>query len=179
MRSLWYLSLALNAAAILATVRRDCFWWRLWASFYLISNVCLAWLDHIHTSAYMPTWETLLMADAGLRLLVVAKSKPAAKFWPRALISVAATLILWEAMRWPALWYEYLLFLAGAVNLAAGLWCSRSDRILTAYLLLCAILLYATPVYIAKIGSAFVLLDCLAFGAWTVQGMRAELTRGT
>lgn len=119
------------------------------------------------------------MADAGLRLLVVAKSKPAAKFWPRALISVAATLILWEAMRWPALWYEYLLFLAGAVNLAAGLWCSRSDRILTAYLLLCAILLYATPVYIAKIGSAFVLLDCLAFGAWTVQGMRAELTRGT
>lgn len=173
MRALWYLSLALNAAAILASVRRDCFFWRLWASFYLISNIALAWLDHLHTPAYMPTWESLLVADAGLRLLVVAKSRPSGNFWPRAVIAGVATLILWETMRWPALWYEYLLFLCGAANLAAGLW--SKSRIFAAYLLLSAILLYATPVYIAKIGIAVVLLDCLAFGAWTASNrLRTE-----
>ena len=162
-RLCWLISLALCGAALYLGPRRSA--WRIWCAFYLAGSIgMVAVCGH---SWYRVAWEVFVIAEIGFKVAAVAEQSPTVDPSESTVFALVISLMLMDRFRWPGIEYESVLSFCAFANLALGIWSIGRDRIMTGYLILCSALLFATPEYVATVSQGTILLDCIAFSAWT------------
>jgi hypothetical protein len=179
-RELWYASLAVRGIAVASGFHRAPVSWVAWSVFMLVTGIACKYLDGRMHDPYLWVWMAQQIGGILLLAVIVWRTvkPPMALVYGSCIAAMIVSLMASVIAERPHDALGNVMFEFGTATLALGLCAGVTAiargywryRILTAYLLLSALLELAGGEFLGKVGlgRAWELNEILCFGAWAV-----------